>query len=174
MKDAAASAWRFSGVAVAARVLAQDPVAAAMERVTGPSSRMEADLRRLTDEIGGRVTGSAAYDRALQWGVAAFKAAGVDSVKLETYPAPGEVGGDLGVRVGRRAGGLPAARRVASGSRPRPPAPLTAPLVDAGAGTKADFDRLGAVREGRDRARALEAHEVLRRPLRRVPRRAPR
>ena len=49
---------------------------------------MEPDLRKLTDEIGGRVTGSAGYEKALQWGVEAFRRAGVDSVKLETYPVP--------------------------------------------------------------------------------------
>lgn len=135
------------GFANAARVLAQDPVTAAMERVTGPSSRMEADLRRLTDEIGGRVTGSAGYDKALQWGIAAFKAAGVDSVKLETYPAPVKweaISASASVV-------SPAAfplRVVSFGLAPSTPGALTVPLVDAGAGTKADFDRLGASAKG--------------------------
>ncbi len=135
------------GFAAAARVLAQDPVAAAMERVTGPSSRMEADLRKLTDEIGGRVTGSAGYDKALQWGIAAFKAAGVDSVKLETYPAPVKweaISASASVV-------SPAAfplRVVSFGLAPSTPGAVTVPLVDAGAGTKADFDRLGASAKG--------------------------
>jgi carboxypeptidase Q len=135
------------GVAVATRVLAQDPVAAAMERVTGPSSKMEADLRRLTDDIGGRVTGSAGYEKALQWGVAAFKAAGVDSVKLETYPAPVKweaVSASASV-VAPEAFPL---RVVSFGLAPSTPGAVMAALVDAGSGTRADFDRLGASAKG--------------------------
>ena len=65
---------------------AQDAWAPLIERLTGPSSRLEADLRVLTDEIGGRVTGSPGYERALRWGVDGFRRARVDSVTLETYP----------------------------------------------------------------------------------------
>ncbi len=45
----------FAASAAGAR--GQD-AAALMERLTGPSSRLEPDLRVLTDEIGGRPTGS--------------------------------------------------------------------------------------------------------------------
>ncbi len=134
-------------LAVAARVLAQDPVAAAMERVTGPSSKMESDLRRLTDEIGGRVTGSASYDKALQWGIAAFKAAGVDSVKLETYPVPVKWEAVSASASVVEPSAFPL-RVVSFGLAPSTPGAVTAPLVDAGAGTKADFDRLGASAKG--------------------------
>jgi carboxypeptidase Q len=47
------------------------------------SPTLEKNLRVLTDEIGGRVPGTAAMDRAEQWGVAAFKAAGGENVHLE-------------------------------------------------------------------------------------------
>src|SRR5689334_9230056 len=50
------------------------------------SPTLEKNLRVLTDEIGGRVPGTAAMDRAEQWGIAAFKAAGGENVHLE--PAP--------------------------------------------------------------------------------------
>lgn len=50
------------------------------------SPTLEKNLRVLTDEIGGRVPGSPAMDRAEQWGIAAFKAAGGENVHLE--PAP--------------------------------------------------------------------------------------
>ncbi len=46
------------------------------------------NLERLTDAIGGRVTGSPAMDRAVQWGVDAFKAAGADSVHTESFTIP--------------------------------------------------------------------------------------
>ena len=45
------------------------------------------DLRRLSDEIGGRVTGSATMARAVAWGVDGFKAAGVN-VHTEGYELP--------------------------------------------------------------------------------------
>ncbi len=51
------------------------------------SSPMEENLRRLTDEIGGRVTGSPEMAKAVEWGVAAFRAAGVD-VHTEKYTLP--------------------------------------------------------------------------------------
>jgi hypothetical protein len=52
----------------------------------GPSP-MEENLRRLTDEIGGRVTGTPQMAQAVQWGVAAFRAAGID-VHTEKYTLP--------------------------------------------------------------------------------------
>src|SRR5262244_3497797 len=54
--------------------------------VMGPSP-MEENLRRLTDEIGGRVTGSPVMAKAVEWGVAAFRAAGID-VHTEKYMLP--------------------------------------------------------------------------------------
>ena len=45
------------------------------------------NLRRLTDEIGGRVSGSPELTRAVAWGVAAFRDAGVD-VHTEKYTLP--------------------------------------------------------------------------------------
>src|SRR5436305_11235055 len=44
---------------------------------------LEKNLRVLTDEIGGRIPGTAAMERAVQWGVNAFKAAGADGVHIE-------------------------------------------------------------------------------------------
>src|SRR5271169_4908873 len=41
-------------------------------------SPLEENLRRLTDGIGGRVTGSPEMAKAVEWGVAGFRAAGVD------------------------------------------------------------------------------------------------
>src|SRR5580704_13378046 len=38
-------------------------------------SPLEDNLRRLTDEIGGRVSGSAEYAKAVQWGIAGFRVA---------------------------------------------------------------------------------------------------
>ena len=48
---------------------------------------MEENLRRLTDEVGGRVTGTPQMAKAVEWGLAAFRAAGVD-VHTEKYTLP--------------------------------------------------------------------------------------
>src|SRR5579863_768797 len=48
-----------------------------LPQVLGPSP-MEENLRRLTDEVGGRVTGSPQMAKAIEWGVAAFRSAGVE------------------------------------------------------------------------------------------------
>jgi len=49
-----------------------------------PSS-LETNLRHLTDEIGGRVPGTPAMQRAVEWGVEAFKTAGADSAHTEDF-----------------------------------------------------------------------------------------
>ena len=134
-------------LALAPRALAQDPSETAIERLTGPSSQMEADLRTLTDEIGGRVTGSAGYEKALQWGIDAFRRAGVDSVMLETYPVPlkWEALSATASVVAPVAFPLSV---VSLGLAPSTPGTLAAPLVDAGTGAPADFERLGARAKG--------------------------
>jgi carboxypeptidase Q len=134
-------------VLAAPSALAQETAGAAIEKLTGASSRMEPDLRRLTDEIGGRVTGSAGYDQSLQWGIDAFRRAGADSVKLETYPAPlkWEPVSATATVVAPVAFPLSV---VSFGLAPSTPGPLTASLVDAGMGTKAEFERLGASAKG--------------------------
>src|SRR5215469_11867979 len=50
-------------------------------------SPLEENLRRLTDTIGGRVTGSPAMAKAVEWGLAGFRAAGVDA-HTEKYTLP--------------------------------------------------------------------------------------
>src|SRR5262249_52379343 len=54
-----------------------------LPQVMGPSP-LEENLRRLTDEVGGRVTGSPQMAKAVKWAVAAFRAEGVD-VHTEKY-----------------------------------------------------------------------------------------
>ena len=48
-------------------------------------SPIATSLQRLTDEIGGRVPGTPAMQKAVQWGVEALKAAGADSVHTEEF-----------------------------------------------------------------------------------------
>jgi hypothetical protein len=49
-------------------------------------SPLQENLEELTDGIGGRVPGTPAMQHAIDWGVAAFKAAGADSVHTEGFP----------------------------------------------------------------------------------------
>src|ERR1700752_2023880 len=70
----ACSVTEASCAAAAAKIIPQ---------VMGPSPMVE-NLLRLTDEIGGRVTGSPEMAKAVDWAVAAFRAAGVE-VHTEKY-----------------------------------------------------------------------------------------
>jgi carboxypeptidase Q len=128
---AACSATEASSCAeAAAKILPQ---------ALGPSP-MEENLRRLTDEVGGRVTGSPEMAKAVEWAVAAFRAAGVD-VHTETYTlqvtwSEGETHLELLGPVK-----FPV-RLVATGWSPATPAGgIEASLVDVGYGTPDDFAR---------------------------------
>ncbi len=126
---------------------AQEAAPALIERLTGPSSRLGPDLRVLTDEIGGRVTGSSGYEKALRWGIDAFKRAGVDAVKLETYPVPAKweaVSASAEVLEPVR---FPL-RVVSFGLAPSTSGALAAPVVDAGFGKREDFEKLGSAARG--------------------------
>jgi hypothetical protein len=108
---------------------------------------LEADLRSLTDEVGGRATGSPANQRAVEWALARFRSASVDA-RAEPFSMPARwqersaratIGGEASFAVGVAA--MPfSASTPASG--------LTAPLVDGGSGTEADFTRLGSAVRG--------------------------
>ena len=60
---------------------------AMIQSALGPSP-LEENLRYLTDTIGGRVTGTPSADRAADWGVQAFRHAGVDDVHTEKFTIP--------------------------------------------------------------------------------------
>jgi carboxypeptidase Q len=110
-------------------------------------SPLAENLRRLTDEVGGRVTGTPAAARAVQWAVAAFRGAGVD-VHTEKYTIPvtwSEGASRLDVLSPQA---FPV-RLVSVGWSPATPAGgLEAKVVFAGEGTDADFARLGAAAKG--------------------------
>ncbi|HEY3173367.1 MAG TPA: hypothetical protein VGK86_12405, partial [Thermoanaerobaculia bacterium] len=101
--------------------------------VLSPRSRMEEDLRILCDEIGGRATGSQAYEAALEWGKEAFRRAAVDSVELESYDAPAKWEGVRAVASVVSPVTFPL-RVVSFGNAPSTSGALTAALVDAGDG----------------------------------------
>jgi hypothetical protein len=101
------------------------------------------DLRSLTDEIGGRATGTHANLRSVEWALARFREAGVDARK-EAFTMPSlwlERSARATVR-GERLGYSPrvAAMPYSTGT---PRGGLTAPLRSVGKGTEKDFAALG-------------------------------
>ncbi|MBZ5680871.1 MAG: M20/M25/M40 family metallo-hydrolase [Acidobacteriia bacterium] len=120
-------------------------------------SPLESNLRQLTDEIGGRVPGTQAMQRAVTWGTHAFTVAGADSVHTEAFTIPYswsegatamtattfyEVGD---TKVG---GYLPTVFRVRAVSVAWAPAlaPVQhVPIVDVGEGSEADFQKAGDI-----------------------------
>jgi carboxypeptidase Q len=109
--------------------------------ILGPSP-MQENLRRLTDEIGGRVTGSPAMDHAVQWAISAFRATGVD-VHTEKYQLPLTWSeGDTHLEL---LGEIKFPLRTASlgWSPPTPAGGLEANVVDIAYGTPQDFAAAG-------------------------------
>jgi carboxypeptidase Q len=109
----------------------------------GPSP-LEANLRRLTDEVGSRLSTSVEMRRATAWAQDAFRAAGVDRVWTEEFEMPAAwAPGDARLEV------IAPARFEASivsiGWSPATPAAgLEARVVDAGSGSAEDFARIEA------------------------------
>lgn len=114
--------------------------------VMGPSP-LEENLRRLTDEIGGRVTGTPEMAKAVEWGVAVFRAAGVD-VRTEKYTLPvtwseGDTRLELLGPVK-----FPVRLRSAGWSPAAPAGGIEANVVDVGYGNEDDFAKAGGSVKG--------------------------
>jgi carboxypeptidase Q len=112
-----------------------------LPQVMGPSP-MEENLRRLTDEIGGRVTGSPEMAKAVEWAVAAFRAEGVEvhteKYKLQVTWSEGDTHlGILGPVT------FPVRLRAEGWSPATPAGGIEANIVDVGYGTEDDFARAG-------------------------------
>jgi carboxypeptidase Q len=112
-----------------------------LPQVMGPSP-MEENLRRLTDEIGGRVTGSPEMAKAIDWALAAFRAAGIEvhteKYKLASTWSEGDTRLEL---LGPEK--FPV-RLVAEGWSPATPTGgIEASLIDVGFGTTDDFAKAG-------------------------------
>ena len=63
---------------------AQDPTDRVIAEAQKPSA-LDTNLQQLTDQVGGRIPGTPAMQKAVEWGIAAFKAAGADSVHTEDF-----------------------------------------------------------------------------------------
>jgi carboxypeptidase Q len=118
-----------------------------IESALGPSSLRE-NLRHLTDVIGGRVTGSPAEERAVQWAIEAFRKAGVDDVHAEPFTMPVRwSAGEASLEV-LAPEPIPVRLASAGWSPATPAGGLEAGVVDVGMGTAADFARAGGKVQG--------------------------
>ena len=110
-------------------------------------SPLEENLRRLTDGIGGRVTGSPEMAKAVEWGVAGFRAAGVD-VHTEKYMLP-QAWSEGETRLEVMGAERFQVSLVSLGLSPATPAGgLEGVLLNIGSGTEADFARAGSSLKG--------------------------
>ncbi len=110
-------------------------------------SPMIENLRRLTDEVGGRVTGSPEMAKAVQWGIAGFRAAGVD-VHTEKYTLSvtwKEGATRLAITAPASDGAV--LHAVSEGWGPATPrAGIEANVIDIGIGSDSDFSRVGNIK----------------------------
>src|SRR3981189_1516826 len=117
-----------------------------LPQVMGPSP-LEENLRRLTDEVGSRVTGSPEMAKAVDWAVAAFRAEGVD-VHKEQYTLP-LTWSEGQTRLELLGPAKFPVRLVAEGWSPATPAGgIEAILVNIGYGNEQDFLRAGGAVKG--------------------------
>ena len=123
-------------------------IAPQMEQTAMGASPLEENLRYLSDSIGGRVTGTAAADRAAGWAVQALRLAGVDEVHTEKYTMP--VGWSEGnTRLEVLAPETFPVRLVSIGWSPATPeGGITANVVDVGFGDEAGFAKAGETAGG--------------------------
>ncbi|MGZ7103733.1 MAG: hypothetical protein ACXVJ1_16975, partial [Candidatus Angelobacter sp.] len=110
-----------------------------------PSS-LETNLRRLSDEIGGRVPGTPAFQRAVDWGVAAFHDAGADSVHTEELTIHHSwAEGATEMTASLYSGTTFPVHAVSVAWAPALPAATHVPIVDVGEGSAAEFAKVGDV-----------------------------
>src|ERR1700730_17525408 len=117
-----------------------------IESAMGESPLAE-NLRRLTDEIGGRVTGTPAAARAVAWGVAAFRDAGVD-VHTEKSASPVTWSEGTSRLEILSAAPFPVHLVSVAWAPATPSGGVEANVVFAGQGSEADFARLGSSAKG--------------------------
>jgi carboxypeptidase Q len=127
--------------------------------ILGPSP-LEENLRRLTDEIGGRVSGSPEMAKAVDWALAAFNAAGI-SAHTEKFTLPTTwrerstsivLAQPLPMRhifdMDRYLDVLPAFPAVSEAWGPSTPKDgMNGKVIDVGYGAEEDFSRAGPIKD---------------------------
>jgi len=109
---------------------------------------LDEDLLHLTQVIGGRETGTDSNLRSVAWAEARLAEAGGD-VRREAFTMPELwLENAAGARISGDGVAFDAAVAAMPFSAPTPSGGLTAPLLDAGSGSAADFERLGESARG--------------------------
>ena len=112
------------------------------------ASPLAENLRRLTDQIGGRLTGSPAMGHAVEWAVAAFRDAGVDGVHTEKFTIPNTWSeGATRIEI-LSPSPFPVHAVSVAWSPATPSSGIEADVVDAGTGTADDFAHMGTSARG--------------------------
>ena len=116
-----------------------------MPIILGGSPMIE-NLRKLTDEIGGRVTGTPQMAKAVQWAVSGFRAAGVE-VHSEKYSLPVTwQEGTTAVLVTSPASECATLRAVSEGWGPRTSREgIEANVIDVGGGSNSEMSGAGSL-----------------------------
>lgn len=107
-------------------------------------SSLETNLRKLTDEVGGRVPGTPAMQHGIEWGIAAFKAAGGENVHTEEFKIPASWA-EGATQMTVVAPDQFSVKAISLGWAPALPARRHVRVVDAGNGTAEDFARAGNI-----------------------------
>ena len=116
-----------------------------VEKITAEAlkpSPIQQNLRILTDEIGGRIPGTPAMQKAVAWAVDAFKNAGEENVHVESFTMPVSWS-DGGTRVDVVAPSLFRVRAVAMPWTLPLHAVMHARVIDVGDGSLASFRKAG-------------------------------
>jgi carboxypeptidase Q len=110
-------------------------------------SAMTDDLRELCDSIGGRPTGSRACERAVAWGAAKFRSAGLTRVAVEPYTIPRTwLPGTISAEAV-----APAQFTIRAAAAPMSPSTggvIEAPVIDVGEGAPEAFANAAARLKG--------------------------
>ncbi len=108
------------------------------------ASPLETNLEQLTDRIGGRVPGTPAMQEAVEWGIAAFKAAGADSVHTGEFKIANSWS-EGATRMRVVAPEAFSVRAISLGWAPALAEQNRVRMVDVGHGTPEDFARSGSL-----------------------------
>src|SRR3984957_8615247 len=131
----------FAAVGFSEREVANRLIAEALK-----PSALETNLRRLTDEIGGRIPGTPAFQKSVDWGVAAFKEAGADSVTTEEFTIQHSwAEGATEMTASLYSGASFPIHAVSVGWAPALVAAKHVPVVDVGEGSAAEFAKVGDI-----------------------------
>jgi hypothetical protein len=149
MRNLNASALAAFLSAICAATAAPDASDRIIQAALQPSS-IQTNLQRLTDQVGGRVPGTPAMHRAIEWGVQSFQAAGADRVHTEEFTIPNswsEGPTEMTVSADPRSE-FPTEFRVRCVSIAWAPALAAVKhvsIIDVGAGTPEDFKKAGDI-----------------------------